>query len=113
VYPQQFADSTQLSAAADTTEGRYSIQAQKLGTREPQEIQQGQVQGVGPGQSQIRVQTGEKLESSPAEKHFLVDEKLHMRQQHIPAAQKANSIPGCINRGRAARRGGDCPPLLL
>ena len=99
MYPQQFADSTQLSAAADTTEGRYSIQAQKLGTREPQEIQQGQVQGVGPGQSQIRVQTGEKLESSPAGKdlEILVDEKLHMRQQHIPAAQKANSILGCIN----------------
>ena len=40
------------------------------------------MQGAGPGQSQIRVQTGEKLESSPEGKdlEILVDEKLHMRQ---------------------------------
>ena len=59
---------------------------------------------------------GEWLERSSEEKDLglLVDERFSMSWQYALAAQKANSILGCINRSVSSRsrEGGDSAPLL-
>jgi len=53
----------------------------------------------------------ELLDSSPAKKDFsvLVDVRLNVNQQCALAAQKTNSILGCIQRGCQQGQGENCP----
>ena len=79
-----------------------------MGAEEPDEFQQGQVQGPAPGEEQphASVQSGaDLLGSSSAERDLgvLVDDRLTMSQQRALAAKMANGILGCIRRSVASR----------
>lgn len=77
-----------------------------MGSCEPHEVQQGQVQGatLGRGQSRVQIQAV-WVESSPEEKHLgvLVDERLDVIQQCALVAQKVDCILGCIQSIVASR----------
>jgi len=78
-------------------------QAGELSAEEPDEIQQGQMQGPAPGEEhpmhQYMLGAG-LLESSSVERDLgvLVDDKFTMSQQCALVAMSANGLLGCIKK---------------
>jgi len=112
------AGDTKLSGAVNTLEGgKGPGQDGEVGPREPDEVQQGQVQGaaLGSGQCQVLTQTGGR---SPWEQ--ACGEGLGgpggRGAGHEPAvcarSPEANCVLGCIKKGWQQGEGGDRPPLL-
>jgi len=99
----KFADDTKLGGMLD-----ISGQAGELGAEEPDEVQQGQVQGPALGEEQLNAPVqgwADLLESNSMERDLgvLVDDRLTISQQRALVAKKTNGTLGCIKNSVASR----------
>ena len=121
MHPQGVCLSTQLCGEVNTQEGRDAIQ-RELGGLERRACAdlmrfnkakcKALLLGRGNPKHKHRL-GGERIESSPEEKDLgvLVDEKLDMSQQCVPAAQKASRVLGCTKSSVACRAREGTVPL--